>query len=145
VRSVTTEGALRPRLAQVASLITAVTDVAYLWLIAHQGDAFSSRVVFVALYIAAISFAVGSAGSARAMPIEARVALLAASTGALLTLGYLGLFSIGLPLLVAGVLSLVSWLRLGRASHRSGRAHAVSAIAFVGAAGALIGGVAVTH
>jgi hypothetical protein len=133
------------RLALAASVIAAATDVFYLWLIVHQGDGFSSRVVFVALYIAGIVLAVGSVGSARLIPIEVRIALLAASTGGLLALGVLGLFSIGLPLLTAGGFSHAVWIRLARSSPRTARSHAVSAAAFAGTAGLLIGGIAVTH
>ena len=39
-----------------------------------------------------------------------RLPWLGAATGLLLVLGYLGLFSVGLPLLIAGVLVAIAWI-----------------------------------
>jgi hypothetical protein len=89
--------------------IAAVTDVGYLVIIVAQGGpSDATRVVFVALAIGVAAVCAGF-GATRARRID-RLPWLGAATGMLLVLGYLGLFSIGLPLLIAGVLSAVAWI-----------------------------------
>ena len=97
--------------AVAAVVIVACDFVLYLVLIAGQGDLGRTRVWFVALMLTAVV-----AGClVAAMMRDDRVRPVAAwtSAGGLLSLGVLGIFSIGLPLLVAGILMVVAALRIG--------------------------------
>ena len=96
------------RLGVAAALIAGTVDVLYLGYVSSQGagDPQFLRVPLVALFIAAM--AICAALSARQSAARWRPLLLGASAAGLLLLGYFGIFSIGLPLLVAGALALVS-------------------------------------
>ena len=91
--------------AAAATAITAVMVVLYLVLIRQQGDQPAAWFV-VGLAAAGL---LSSYGVVRAAPGR-RVAL-AASAVLLLGLGLLGLLSVGLPIIVAGVLALVAAAR----------------------------------
>src|SRR5437867_9915243 len=95
-------------LAGVAAIIAAVVDVLYYGFVGHQGghDPLGWRVAFVATFIALL--AVAAALSARASATAWRPALLALSAIGLLAMGFIGIFSIGLPLLIAGALACVA-------------------------------------
>ncbi len=96
----------------VAAVVIVASDfVLYLVLIAGQGDLGRTRVWIVALMLAAVAACCLVAAVMR----DDRVRPVAAWTGAggLLSLGVLGIFSIGLPLLVAGILMVVAALRIG--------------------------------
>jgi hypothetical protein len=90
-----------------AAVIAGTVDVLYLGYVNSQsaGDPQFLRVPFVATFIALM--AICAALSSRASAGRWRPLLLGASAAGLLLLGYFGLFSIGLPLLVAGALALV--------------------------------------
>lgn len=85
--------------AAFAALIVVVDDVAYLALIAGQGTGVGGRVVFVAtlLLVAAGISVAGVRQQSRAM----RTLLLSVVATWGVVIGILGIFSIGLPLLVA--------------------------------------------
>jgi hypothetical protein len=90
----------RPAVASAA--ITLIMIVVYLGLIARQGD--DPAAWFVAgLAVAAVLAGYGAVGRARGR----RPALLAAGA-LLLVLGLLGILSIGLPIIAAGVLAIVA-------------------------------------
>jgi hypothetical protein len=106
-----------------AAIIAAAVDVLYLG--TASGDAQFLRVPFVAGFIALM--AICAALSARASATRWRPFLLGIAAAGLLLLGVIGIFSIGVPLLVAGLLALVGLinaLRPGSAPGRSGRAAA---------------------
>jgi prepilin signal peptidase PulO-like enzyme (type II secretory pathway) len=107
-----------------AAVIAAADDILYLG--AASSDAQFLRVPFVAGFIALM--AICAALSARASATRWRPLLLGISTAGLLLLGIIGIFSIGLPLLLAGLLALVGLIislsRPGSAPERSGRAAA---------------------
>ena len=95
-------------LAGVAAIIAAVVDVLYYGFVSHQGGhvPLGWRVAFVATFIALL--AITAALSTRASATPWRPALLALSAVGLLSMGFIGIFSIGLPLLVAGALACVA-------------------------------------
>jgi len=96
------------RLGVAAALIAGTVDVLYLGYVSSQGagDPQFLRVPLVALFIAAM--VICAALSARQSAARWRPLLLGASAAGLLLLGYFAIFSIGLPLLVAGAFALVS-------------------------------------
>ena len=120
-----------------AAIIAATVDVLYLGILSTQGGSASQflRAPFGAAFITlmAICAALSSVASARRW----RSLLLGVSAGGLMLLGYLTMFSIGLPLVLAGALAglgLIKTLGEARSSgERSGRA----AIA-TGAGGAVL-------
>jgi len=93
-------------LAGVAAIIAAVVDVLYYGFVNHQGGPLGWRVAFVATFIALL--AITAALSTRTSATPWRPALLALSAVGLLSMGFIGIFSIGLPLLVAGALACVA-------------------------------------
>jgi hypothetical protein len=124
-------GRLRsPYLAGV-SIVTAITAIGYTRLLGQQGDwpALDARQAFVLALL--VAFAILSAIGAFGRPIAVRAATAAACAGGLLPLGFLGLFSIGFLLIVAGGIALIAWLRsTGPAPDRGTLvASAVSAVA----------------
>jgi hypothetical protein len=95
-------------LAAIAALIALVMMVLYVGLVRQQGD----QVVAWFLGGLAAAAALSIYGAARA---ASRRGLALAVSGAVLTvLGVLGILSIGLPILVAGVLALVAAARSQR-------------------------------
>jgi hypothetical protein len=111
----TADGRHRPgrALASVATGLAILTDIAYVAIILAQGEAVFARVAAVASCILAAALAAAVAGRAD-LPAGVRLPLLGGAAGGLLSLGVLGLFSIGLPLFVAGVLTLTAWVRVAR-------------------------------
>src|SRR5207248_4201627 len=96
------------RLAGVAAIIAAVVDGFYYGFVSHPDghDPLGWRVAFVATFIAVL--AITAALSTRASATTWRPALLALSAIGLLSMGFIGIFSIGLPLLIAGALAFVA-------------------------------------
>jgi hypothetical protein len=94
----------------IVSVVTAAVAVGYILLLAQQGDwpGIDARQTFVLMLLG--GFVIVSAIGAFAHSISVRVATAAACTAGLLPLGFLALFSIGLPIIVAGALALVGWL-----------------------------------
>jgi hypothetical protein len=89
-----------------ALVFALATAAVYLLLILGQGDAPSDvvTVAFVASYLAAIA-ALLAASLLRRWSRVVRLLLRAAAAGGLLVLGVLAIFSIGLPLLIAGAMA----------------------------------------
>lgn len=126
-------------LAIVAAVIAAVVDILYLGIVRSQpgpGGGQYLRVPFVAAFIALLAMA--AALSARESAAKIRPALLALSATGLLATGYVALFSIGFPLLIAGALAFVAAvLSLTRSPRPAGALFAlagvlVAAVIFVG-------------
>jgi hypothetical protein len=97
--------------------------------------------VFVAIFIA--SEATVALGAALVDRPAVRTVLLGAASGGLFALGLLGLFSIGLPLVVAGVLTTAAWTRSTRPSQPTSVKSLSLAVAVV-AVGILAVGIALT-
>jgi hypothetical protein len=91
-------------LAVTAAIIAALTDILYYGVVVGQGghDPIRWRVAFVATFIAVL--AMTAALSARASSRAWRPGLLGLSSIGLLAMGFIAIFSIGLPLLIAGAL-----------------------------------------
>jgi hypothetical protein len=89
-----------------ALVFALVTAAAYLLLILGQGGAPSDivTVAFVASYLAALA-ALLAASLLRRWSVVVRLSLRAAAAGGLLVLGVLAIFSIGLPLVIAGAMA----------------------------------------
>jgi hypothetical protein len=92
----------------VAALISGIIAAVYLAIVYRQDHHLSARPLFIAAYLVAIA-AVLVLGARAEGP--ARAALLAGGANSLVLLGFLGLFSIGLPLLVAGAMALPATAR----------------------------------
>src|SRR6202165_2624677 len=107
-----------------AAIIAAAVDIVYVG--AASSDAQFLRVPFVAGFIALMS--IGAALSARASATRWRPLLLGVAAAGLILLGVIGIMSIGLPLLPAGLLALAGLIysvsRSGSAPGPSGRAAA---------------------
>jgi len=96
-------------LAVIAAVIAAITDILYYGVVVGQGGAHDPirwRVGFVATFIAILAVTAGL--SARASATDWRPALLGLSAIGLLAMGFIAIFSIGLPLLVAGALAFIA-------------------------------------
>lgn len=102
----------------VVSVVTVATAIGYIRLLGQQGDwpGIDGRQALVLTLLA--GFAIVSAIGTFARPISVRAAISAACAGGLLPLGFLALWSIGLPLMVAGALAVVAWLSVASAPRR---------------------------
>ena len=94
-------------LALSASVLAAAVTVLWLFLVATDDD--DSPPSWWALGVLLVSIA-GTAYAVRLARPHRRAALVVSAVG-LIALGYLALFSIGLPLLLAGALSVAAALR----------------------------------
>src|SRR5256885_1145826 len=104
----------------VAFAIVLATDILSVGLIGSQGQDFQPYVPrFVASYLALMAALIVIALLPRPEIVAIRLPMRAAAAGGLLALGFLAAFSIGLPLVVAGVLTTVA---LTRTSRRPGSA-----------------------
>jgi hypothetical protein len=94
----------------VVSVITFATAIGYVRLLGQQGDwpGIDARQAFVLTFLA--GFAIVSAIGTFARSVSVRAAISAACAGGLLPLGVLALWSIGLPLMVAGALAVIVWV-----------------------------------
>jgi hypothetical protein len=126
-------------LAIAAAIIAVVVDGLYLAIIVGQGSIEWARTIVVAAFI--FGSAVCALGVAFG-PAAARPVLAAAASGGLVTLGILGMFSIGLPLLVAGALAVVAWVRVARGG--GARLWLLYAGVFLAAGATLVAGIALT-
>ena len=134
-----TERAPGASFAIAAAIIAVVIDGLYLAIILSQDPVEWARTIVVAAFI--LVSAVCALGVAFG-PAVSRPLLAAAASGGLVTLGVLGLFSIGLPLLVAGALAIVAWVRVARGT--GARLAFLCAGAFVAAGAVLVAGIALT-
>ncbi len=93
-------------------MIAAVTDAVYVVIIVSQGPPYDIPVVAVVfLMIAACAICAALAGST-SRTVRTRTSSAAGATCGLLVLGFLGIFSIGLPLLVAAGFAATAWIKL---------------------------------
>lgn len=100
----------------IAAGVIAFLDVGlYVALIVEQGEDETGAVAIVAGIIVALGALAIAAGAATSWPARTRLLALGAATGGLLATGVLGIFSIGLPLLIAGVCCLFAWGRIAGA------------------------------
>ena len=120
----------------IVSVVTAATAIGYIRLLGQQDDwpALDSRQAMVLTLL--VAFAIVSAIGAFARPISVRAATAAACAAGLLPLGFVSLFSIGLPLLLAGALALFAWVNAfrsarGRETLVPSAAGAIAAIAIL--------------
>ncbi len=119
-----------------------VVDAVYLWIIFDQGDVESGRVAVVSVFILAVSALAFVGAFAAALPARRRLVVFGAATGGLITAGVLGLFSIGLPLLVAGMACGVAWARFARSvGPVPAGAPLLSALAAIGTGALLVAGI----
>jgi len=102
--------------ALVAGLIVAVDDVAYGTAIAGQGTGFDRRVIFAATLLGLIAL-LAFLGALQRQP-RVRAGFLSLVAAGCLGLGVLGIFSIGLPLLAAGGLTMYAVSRSSARAHR---------------------------
>jgi hypothetical protein len=127
----------RRALAWAAAVAGGVTDVGYLRLISEQQTAIDVRVAFVAAFIAFMT-ALALTGAVVFKRASAAVELLLRSSSiGFLGAGFVALFSIGTPLLMAAALA---WIAAGprRASGR------LAAAAFVGPVALFVAGLVLT-
>jgi hypothetical protein len=90
--------------AAIACALAVATLATYLVLLSQQGTPLRyARVLLIAISIAILSLVTGAAALARES--RTRLLLLGLSTPGLLGVGFIGAWSIGLPLLLAGVLT----------------------------------------
>jgi hypothetical protein len=120
----------------IVSIVTAATALGYIGLLGQQNDwpALDARQATVLKLL--VAFAIVSAIGAFARPTSVRAATAAACAAGLLPLGLLSLFSIGLPLIVAGALALIAWVNAsngarGRETLVLSVASAIAAIAIL--------------
>ena len=127
----------------VVGVVTAATAIGYIRLLGQQDNwpGIDARQALVLTLLA--GFAIVSAIGTFARAISVRAATSAACAAGLLALGFLGLFSVGLPLMVAGALALIAWLTVFRAA-RGRDTLAVSAAGAIAAIAILAGGFAAT-
>ena len=101
--------------ATIAAGITFATVVLYIALIVSQGEVDIAGVITIATYLAGLG-ACALAVAVRTLPD--RVIPLGIASGGLVGAAVVSLFSIGLLLLVAGIVALVAWTRAGVGASR---------------------------
>jgi hypothetical protein len=108
--------------AAVAAALIGCVFLLYLAIIIGQSDAEVARVAFVGILMSgAAACCLATAFLREARP---RVVAACAGAGALLSLGVLGIFSVGLPLLVSCVLMVVAIAKIGMPAGSGARAAA---------------------
>ncbi|MEA2667469.1 MAG: hypothetical protein QOJ33_403 [Chloroflexota bacterium] len=120
-----------------AAIIAAADDALYLGVVNTQGGSNLQflRAPFLAAFIALM--AICAALSSRASAARWRPLLLGISAAGLLLLGFFGIFSIGVPLLVAGVLASLGLINALGSARSSGK-KCGKASAAVAAGGAVL-------
>jgi hypothetical protein len=104
------KGATLPLPAPVVSAgISVVVAVIYLAMITRRQHVVTGRSIFIACFLVAVAGLL--VASFRVESPVRRAALLAGAANSLVAVGFLGLFSIGLPLLIAGGLLMPSVAR----------------------------------
>jgi len=103
-------------LAMSAAVIVALTTVLYVTIMVSQGDGSVTRAGFVVLLL--VAAIVGVVGSMTFADLATRGAAAGFAAGVLISLGTLALLSIGLLLIIAGVL-MVLWLTRTQAERRA--------------------------
>lgn len=98
----------------VAAAITLFMELIYITAIASQDDDPVLGIVVLFIVLIGAACVAVAIGSLRVTP-RLRAALLWPASAVLLAIGLLAIFSIGLPLLVAGILAAAAALGAGRA------------------------------
>ncbi len=127
----------------ISSVVVAATTVGYVGLLGQQGslNGFDARIAFVLTLL--IGSAILSGIGTFTPSATTRATTAGACAGALLPLGILGAFSIGLPLLAAGAFALLAWrIALREASTRSATVQSVAG--FIGVVVVLVLGFVLT-
>jgi hypothetical protein len=96
-----------------AGIVGLMVDAAYLGIIIGEDEA-GGRVAVFAVFLLVVSMVTFLSALASALSPTARLVLLGAATGGFFTAGVAGIFSIGLPLLGAGVACAIAWTRFAR-------------------------------
>ena len=102
-------------LAIIAGVITLATTVLYLALITSEDETDEGVVAIVTAVLVILGAAALAAGLVAGWGARTRLIVLGAATGGLVAAGVLGVFSIGLPLIVAAVCCLFAWGRVASA------------------------------
>lgn len=99
----------------VAAAIVAATDLVYIVLINAQGESLQPYVPrFVGGYLAVVAAMLVASVVTRPEIVTIRVGLRAAAAAGLLVLGILASFTVGMPLVIAGILVTVALTRTAR-------------------------------
>jgi hypothetical protein len=133
------------RLGLVVAIVVAAVDVLYLWYVRFVQSGRSDQpltVPFVAAYLGVV--AICALVSAMTRAGTWRVALLGASAGGLLVLGFFALFSIGLPLFLMGLLAVAALVSAIKRATRRGLAAGASIAGALAAVLVLFAGFAIT-
>ena len=105
----------------VSAAISVVVAFVYLGIVYRHDHGLPARAAFLALYLIVVAVVLGL--TFRVTGSVLRAAMLAGAVNSLIVIGFLGLFSIGLPLLAAGALTLPTTMRaLSEAPQPSGPA-----------------------
>ena len=134
------------RVGLIVAIVVAVVDVLYVWLVGFVQGARSDMpwaVPFAASYLGLL--AVCALLSATGSPSSWRIALLGAAAGGLVVLGFLALFSIGLPLFVMGLVSIAALVRTIRRATIRGLATGASIVGALAAVLILLAGFEITY
>jgi hypothetical protein len=133
-----------------AAIIAAADDALYLGIVGTQGGSNPQflRIPFVAAFIAAM--AICAALSSRASALRWRSLLLGVSAAGLILIGFFGIFSIGLPLVVAGVLASLGLINSLGQARANGKTSGSAAVAMAAGGGvlatvALLAGISLTE
>ncbi len=105
-------------LAAIAAGLAFVMVVVYLVIIRNQGNGVGVRVLLIASCIAAAG-ACAAAAAWWSIP-QRRLLMMAVAAGGLISLGIIGMFSIGFPLFIGGVLATIGSARLASSIGRAG-------------------------
>jgi len=111
----------------IVAILVAAVDVLYVWFVGFGQGATSDMpwvVPFVASYLGLLALC--ALLSATGSPSSWRIALLGASAGGLVALGFLALFSIGLLLFVMGLVSTAALVMAIRSATNRGLATGAS-------------------
>lgn len=116
-----------------ALVVTLATAIAYALLVRAQGG-YGGLDVLTVPFVTAYMLLMGAllaASLQRRLPARLRMPLRAAAAGGLLVLGILALFSIGLPLVIAGAMATGATVRTLRGPH-------LTSVALIAVAGSLL-------
>jgi hypothetical protein len=125
----------------ISAGVSAVIAVIYLGIIVRRQHELTGRSIFIACFL--IMVAALLVASMRVESPLQRAALLTGAANSLIVLGFLGLFSIGLPLLVAGAIAMPSVARALAETPRP-QGPTIAAMATLGAVAVIIVGLLVT-